>query len=362
MPKYYETKNFLVKILGVAILTVFVTGLFTTSKVFADEPGSVFLWGGYDDDGLFGSYVEEHGSPEYSTFGDAEEGLQKLKAGFEVDLAWPCQGEIARWVRAGVLEPLDTSRIDNWDDMFPEVRDLPSGIVDGKNYFAPIDWGDTTLFYMADRVPWMNADNESFDLMEDPRVKGKVGILDSAADSLFLMMHHLGIDIREKDQLTKAAIDKGINKFREMRDNGQIRAFFGDTSSMVEALGNEEIDVALGWNEIAWNAGAKMMQPANGTMTWACGLAIVKGADLDKAYAMINGATSPETSAYLLSEWGYGHSNKKGFSTITADELAERGVASNPAEHLSNGMFSVMPSDEVTDYMEAQWAEMVAGG
>jgi len=162
--------------------------------------------------------------------------------------------------------------------------------------------------------------------------------------------------------IEKAAIDQGINKFREMRDNGQIRAFFGDTSSMVEALGNEEIDVALGWNEIAWNAGAKMMQPSNGTMTWACGLAIVKGADLDKAYAMINGATSAETSAYLLSEWGYGHSNKAGFSTLTADELAERGVAANPADHLSNGMFSVMPTDEVTDYMEAQWAEMVAGG
>ena len=59
---------------------------------------------------------------------------------------------------------------------------------------------------------------------------------------------------------------------------------------------------------------------------------------------------------------GYGHSNRAGFSTLTADELAERGVASNPIEHLNNGMFSVMPSDEVTDYMEAQWAEMVAGG
>ena len=55
MPKYYENKNFLLKALGVAILMVFITGLFTTSKVFADEPGSVFLWGGYDDDGLFGS-------------------------------------------------------------------------------------------------------------------------------------------------------------------------------------------------------------------------------------------------------------------------------------------------------------------
>ncbi len=43
MPKYYETKNFLVKTLGVAILTVFMAVLFSTSKVFADEPGSVFL-------------------------------------------------------------------------------------------------------------------------------------------------------------------------------------------------------------------------------------------------------------------------------------------------------------------------------
>ena len=85
MPKYYETKSFLVRALSVAIMTVFMTVSFTTSKVFADEPGSVFLWGGYDDDGLFGTYAEEHGSPEYSTFGDAEEKIQKLKAGFEVE-------------------------------------------------------------------------------------------------------------------------------------------------------------------------------------------------------------------------------------------------------------------------------------
>ena len=50
MPKY-ESKNFLVKNLGMAILMVFITGFFSTSKVFADEPGSVFQWGGYDDDG-----------------------------------------------------------------------------------------------------------------------------------------------------------------------------------------------------------------------------------------------------------------------------------------------------------------------
>ena len=73
MPKYKEMKNSFVKALIVSLSFVFIAGVASTTKAFADEPGSVFLWGGYDDDGLFGTYAEEHGSPEYSTFGDAEE-------------------------------------------------------------------------------------------------------------------------------------------------------------------------------------------------------------------------------------------------------------------------------------------------
>ena len=374
MPKYDVTKKFIdnlregkvsrrsfVKGMGAAGVLGLTSGLVPATNAFAST-GRAFVWGGYDDDGLFGPYVEAHGSPEYSTFGDAEEGLQKLKAGFEVDVAWPCQGEIARWVRAGVIQPLDTSRLENWGDMFPEVRDLPSGIVNGQNYFAPVDWGDTSIVYNTDKVTWMQPGNESLYLLEDPRMKGKVGVLDSAADSLFLMMHYLGTDIKDINQLNKAAIDQGINKFRELRDNGNIRTFFADSASIAEAIGNEEVWASICWNETSWETGYPMMRPVEGTMTWACGLAVATGANLDVAYDMINAATSAETSAYLLSEWGYGHSNKKGFSSLTADELAERGVAPNPAEHLANGAFSVMPPDDVTDYMEAQWAEMTAGG
>ena len=78
MQRYNEIKNSFVKTIVVLLSFVFIAGITSATKVFADEPGSVFLWGGYDDDGLFGSYAEEHGSPEYSIFGDAEEGLQKL--------------------------------------------------------------------------------------------------------------------------------------------------------------------------------------------------------------------------------------------------------------------------------------------
>ena len=106
-----------------------------------------------------------------------------------------------------------------------------------------------------------------------------------------------------------------------------------------------------------------MMSPKEGTLTWSCGLVIHKDApNLDLAYDLIEASISAETSEYLLNEWGYGHSNKKGFDTISKEALAERGVAQDPITHLANGNFNNSPSDEVNDYIEQKWAEYTIGG
>ena len=55
MPKYNEIKSFFVRAMVVSLSVVFIAGIVPTTKAFA-EPGSVFLWGGYDDDGLFDFY------------------------------------------------------------------------------------------------------------------------------------------------------------------------------------------------------------------------------------------------------------------------------------------------------------------
>ena len=65
MQRYNEIKGFFVKTVIVMLSFVFIAGVTSTTKVFADQPGSVLRWGGYDDDGLFGTYAEEHGYPEY---------------------------------------------------------------------------------------------------------------------------------------------------------------------------------------------------------------------------------------------------------------------------------------------------------
>ena len=47
---------------------------------------------------------------------------------------------------------------------------------------------------------------------------------------------------------------------------------------------------------------------------------------------------------------------------ISAEALAERGLAPDPIAHLEGGNFSNNPTDEITDYIEMQWAEFTAGG
>ena len=89
MPKYDLSKRIvngeltrrqMLKGLGAAgVLSTTVSMLPKTA--FAKQQAQLFTWGGYDDPGLYSSYIEKHGGdPEYSIFGDAEEGLQKLRS------------------------------------------------------------------------------------------------------------------------------------------------------------------------------------------------------------------------------------------------------------------------------------------
>ena len=192
-------------------------------------------------------------------------------------------------------------------------------------------------------------------------MKGKFAILDSAADSWYCYAIALGYDVKKMENITKADVDAVYSAAAGWRDN--VKLFTTDTASMEQALLDEEVWAALAWNESSWKTGFPMMSPKEGTLTWSCGLVLHKDApNLDLAYDLIDSAISFESSAYMLSEWGYGHSNKRGFETISTEALAERGVAQDPISHLANGNFNNSPSDEVNDYIEMQWANYSMGG
>ena len=91
----------------------------------ADSELIVFDWGGYEDPNFFPDYIEKHGSePTYSFFTDEEEAFQKMRAGFRADLGHPCSQSVVKWREAGLLEPIDTSRLSRWDEVITEFKTL----------------------------------------------------------------------------------------------------------------------------------------------------------------------------------------------------------------------------------------------
>ena len=101
------------------------------SSVRADADDlSYFTWSGYEVPELHQPYIDEHGgSPGWSVFASAEDGLQKIRAGFQTDITHPCVDNVPKWQAAGVIQPIDPSRVSYWDDMFPALHTMTGAVV-----------------------------------------------------------------------------------------------------------------------------------------------------------------------------------------------------------------------------------------
>ncbi len=80
--------------------------------------------------------------------------IASIEVGNVFDLATIPYHWARRMIAAGILQPLDTSRLSNWVDVVPGLRDSSSlRGPDGKVYGAPIAWGDGPYVYHPSRVP-----------------------------------------------------------------------------------------------------------------------------------------------------------------------------------------------------------------
>ena len=70
-------------------------------------------------------------------------------------------------------------------------------------------------------------------------MKGKLAILDSAADSWYLVAIYHGIDVTRMEHVTKAQVDSVYEALRKMRKN--VKIFTTDTATMEQALMDEEV-------------------------------------------------------------------------------------------------------------------------
>jgi len=327
-----------------------------------------FTWGGYDDPAFFKHYQEKYGElPDFSFFASEDEGLAKVRSGFKPSVGHPCSDTFPRWIRAGVTEGMDKSRLEHWGDLWPEVTNLANQYdANGNVNFAPFDWGNSSVAFRTDLAPEY-VDNPSWNILFDPKYSGRLATYNSAGGAaavagLALGMEHKDIWAPSDDQIANIRA-----KLKEQQP--LIRFYWDDQTTAEQALASGEVVAAYSWNEAPVRLKRQglpvgYMNPKEGILFWVCGLTKFNseyGAGDDNAvYDMVNEMQSPEVGKYVYEEWGYGHSNIKSFEMADPAILEEINL-SKPGEMMKSGVFFQDIPDEINQKLEAMFEEVKAG-
>lgn len=318
-----------------------------------------FTWTGYDVPDLWPDYVKEHGGPvRTSVFASEEEALQKMRQGFAVDIAHPCVETMKKWRDAGLLKAIDKERLTNWNDLWPELKNVDGSHFDGQLFFAPTDWGNSSVLYRSDLVHT----EESWYMLFDDKYKGRISPWNSTSN-IYAAAQLLGLNMWDvpQDQLTGKVADL----LRQQRNN--TRFFWDDPSQAEQGMASGEILTMYAWNASLVNLlkqgiPVKYANPKEGIWTWLCGLARINtgSADENLVYDFINAWQAPDAGRFLIDSYGYGHSNKKSFELVSPERLTQLGLSS-PSALFSKSIFFKPLDPLVENRYQKVWDDIQAG-
>jgi spermidine/putrescine transport system substrate-binding protein len=266
-------------------------------------------------------------------------------------------------LRKGWAEKLDKSAIPNMKNLV-DVQKHPN-FDQNRDYTLPWQSGMTGIAYNDTLTdPVLTVD----ELLESPKLKGKITVLNSMGDAMTIVMLSNGDD-------PTAVTDKGWNaafkRIQKAVDNKQIRQFTGNDYAPILARG--DLIAAMSWSgdiaqlgndHIHWNV------PEAGGALWTDNMLIPKGGNVYTASVYMNYVYDPQVQG--LMEAGDPKRNITGIYYIPpvkgAGEAATKydpAVAKNPLIFPTSEMLSkvkIFDSKALNNqkYLE-QWQNLVSG-
>ena len=235
---------------------------------------------------------------------------------------------LALMLRKGWAEKLDKSAIPNMKNLV-DVQKHPNFDPD-RDYTLPWQSGMSGIAFNDTLTdPVLSID----DMLENPKLKGKISCLNSMGDALTIVMLSNGDD---PTKVTDKSFNAAFKRIKKAADNKQIRQFTGNDYTGPLAKGDLAAsmswsgDIAqLGNKHIHWNV------PKDGGALWTDNMLIPKGGDVYTASVYMNYVYDPKVQG--LMEAGDPKRNITGIYYIPpvagAGEWAKRfnpAVANNP--------------------------------
>jgi spermidine/putrescine transport system substrate-binding protein len=256
----------------------------------------------------------------------------------------------------GWLEKLDKEKIPNISNLIDAQLSPPFD--PEREYSLPWQSGMTGIAYNAKLTSTPITSMEQ--LLEDPKLKGKVTLLSEMADTIGSVMKLNGDD---PTNVTDEAFEAALARVQTAVDSGQIRQFTGNEYTGPLAKG--DLIACMAWSGDvvqlqADNDNLKWGLPESGGMIWTDNMLIPLQGDVDKASQFMDFVYDPVIAAQIAAYVNY----------VTPVKGAKEELAKTDPETAENQL--IFPSDETLakvsgfdsealnnqDYIE-QWQELL---
>ena len=319
---------------------------------------SLLEWNGYQQAEYHPEYNAKYGGqPAYAFFAQAEDALQRMRNGYQVDLVHLCAGQISVARDGGLIKPLEIDRISRWGDIIPELLEVKGVHADGKYWFAPWDWGYSTVAYNPEII---EVENATYDIFVDPRFKGKTALPSSIGINILIAGVIAGW--ADTQDPTDAEIAMAPAIFTKMLENARFVWTDGTQLEQAWVAGDVGISYVFGSASRRMKEEGIPIVVVKPLMTWLCGLSISTNstASEDQVYDYLNAMLAPASGVALFDEYGYGHGNAKSINLIDPSRIEGTGV-DDPVRLFSRGVFTSALPPAKNARLYQLWFEAQAG-
>ena len=197
-------------------------------------------------------------------------------------------------IKKGYVEKLDKSAIPNIKNLIEQQRH--PNWDPNRDYSLPWQSGMTGIGYNEKLTePVLDMD----DLLTNPKLKGKVGLLTEFADTISLVMLSNGDD---PAKVTDASFNRAIKKIEKAVNSGQVRQFYGNDYSGALAKGDLVATMAWSGDIVQLQADNKHLKwnlPTDGGDIWTDNMLIPKKGNVFTASTYMNFVYQPRIAALI---------------------------------------------------------------
>lgn len=341
-------------LVGAAVLTIASAAVAVSASAATKKTAgtcntlNLLVWEGYADPSFVKPFEQKYHVKINATYISTEDQeTAKMVAGGtkQYDVLTASSDNRKQLIDAGVIQPLDVSRIPNYKNLFPFLK--PTYEINGKTWAVSQDWGVNPFVY---NTKVFKKPPTSWKVMLDPKYRGKLAIWGDYS-MVYIGATLLGYDKKPAQlfNLSQAQLDAVKNEMLKLK--GQIRKVWSTGGDVIQLFANGEVVGSLGWNYVYQQLAQKhfpigqVVFKDDGANGWIDANAISSGIPsncVDLAYKWINYMTMPKPSAQLANVTGYAVDNTAANKYMSAS-LIKTTQMNRPYAYIKGAIIKVDP-------------------